>query len=90
MDLFNPKVVDNTSSPDDASMTDDGQGALQSVSGSLRVSTEDVDFPTSDAISVYEVKQGDTIKDVADLFNVSVNTIIWANNLTSCTSRKAP
>jgi murein DD-endopeptidase MepM/ murein hydrolase activator NlpD len=34
---------------------------------------------------VYEVKKGDTIQDVAKLFNVSVNTIIWANDLKSKT-----
>jgi murein DD-endopeptidase MepM/ murein hydrolase activator NlpD len=47
----------------------------------MRVSTEDTDFPTSDTISVYEVKKGDTLADVAKLFGVSKNTIIWANNL---------
>jgi LysM repeat protein len=62
--------------------------ALQAVSGSLRVSTEDIDFPTSDAISVYEVKKGDTIQDVAKLFDVSVNTIMWANNLKTRTISK--
>jgi murein DD-endopeptidase MepM/ murein hydrolase activator NlpD len=34
---------------------------------------------------VYEVKKGDKIEDVAKLFNVSVNTIMWANNLASKT-----
>jgi murein DD-endopeptidase MepM/ murein hydrolase activator NlpD len=57
--------------------------ALKVVSGSLRVSSEDIDFPTSDTISVYEVKKGDTLATVAKLFNVSKNTIIWANDLKS-------
>jgi LysM repeat protein len=33
-------------------------------------------------ISTYTVNPGDTISGVAHMFNVSVNTILWANNLT--------
>jgi LysM repeat protein len=36
----------------------------------------------NDQISVYEVKEGDTISQIAHMFDVSVNTIKWANNLT--------
>lgn len=34
-----------------------------------------------DRISVYVVRRGDTLGEIAKMFNVSVNTIIWANNL---------
>lgn len=34
-----------------------------------------------DRISVYVVRPGDTLSEIADMFNVSVNTIIWANDL---------
>ncbi len=34
-----------------------------------------------DHISVYVVRRGDTLSDIATMFGVSVNTIIWANNL---------
>lgn len=34
-------------------------------------------------ISVYIVRDGDTISDVAKMFRVSVNTVLWANDLTS-------
>jgi murein DD-endopeptidase MepM/ murein hydrolase activator NlpD len=37
--------------------------------------------PNSDQISVYVVHQGDTLSEVAAMFGVSKNTIIWANNL---------
>lgn len=37
--------------------------------------------PTSDRISVYVVRPGDTLSEIATMFGVSVNTIIWANNL---------
>jgi len=33
-------------------------------------------------ISVYTVKEGDSISEIADHFGVSVNTILWANDLT--------
>ncbi len=36
----------------------------------------------STQISTYVVNPGDTISTVAHMFNVSVNTILWANNLT--------
>lgn len=57
--------------------------SLSVTTGSLRYSSEDISFPESDEISVYEVKDGDTVETVAKLFNVSRNTIIWANDLKS-------
>lgn len=79
MALFKPVVVDSTSTEDEN--TD--KESLQAVTGSLRVSTEDIDFPLNDTISVYEVKKGDSLATVASLFGVSKNTIIWANDLKS-------
>jgi LysM repeat protein len=38
--------------------------------------------PSSGSISVYTVKNGDSISGIADHFGVSVNTILWANDLT--------
>jgi len=32
-------------------------------------------------ISIYVVRSGDTLSEIADMFGVSVNTIIWANDL---------
>ncbi len=37
--------------------------------------------PSSTAISTYVVHPGDTLSEIADLFNVSINTIVWANDL---------
>ncbi len=88
MAVFKPVVVDGTTTNGADTDQDPEKDSLQAVSGPLRVSTEDIDFPTSDAISVYEVKKGDTIQDVAKLFDVSVNTIMWANNLKSRTITK--
>ncbi len=35
----------------------------------------------NDTISVYEVKKGDTLSQIANMFEVSMNTIKWANGL---------
>lgn len=39
----------------------------------------------SDQINVYTVKEGDTLSGLADLFDVSTNTIRWENNLSGQT-----
>lgn len=36
---------------------------------------------TSDQISTYVVREGDTLSQIADMFSVSVNTIRWANDM---------
>ncbi|MEK7179898.1 MAG: M23 family metallopeptidase, partial [Patescibacteria group bacterium] len=41
--------------------------------------------PASDQISVYVVHEGDSLSQIAQMFNVSVNTIIWGNNLKGTT-----
>ncbi len=87
MVLFKPVVVESNSSSSEENQ-DVNQTSLQAVSGPLRISTEDVVFPASDKISVYEVKKGDTLNGIAKLFGVTVNTIVWANDLTSRTAVK--
>jgi LysM repeat protein len=37
----------------------------------------------SEQISLYQVQVGDTLSQVASMFNVSVSTIIWSNDLSS-------
>lgn len=57
-------------------------GLLSVASGPLRISTEDeVYIPDEDAISVYVVKKTDNLNSIAKLYNISVNTIVWANDL---------
>ncbi len=49
----------------------------------------DVDETTSSsAISLYVVRSGDTLSDIALMFNVSVNTIVWANDISRTTALK--
>ncbi len=42
----------------------------------------------STQISAYTVRQGDTIETIAEMFDVTVNTILWANNLSRATTLK--
>lgn len=81
MPVFKPVVVSEDEGVD--LLDTSSSSALSAKTGSLRISTEDVEFPTDDTISVYEVKKGDTLSTVAKLFDVSKNTIMWANDLKS-------
>lgn len=44
---------------------------------------EEVALNVSDTISTYEVQTGDTISGIAQKFDITTNTIIWANDLDS-------
>jgi murein DD-endopeptidase MepM/ murein hydrolase activator NlpD len=41
---------------------------------------------TSSEISVYTVREGDTLSMIAEMFGVTANTILWANDLRSATA----
>lgn len=41
----------------------------------------------SGQISVYVVREGDTLSQIAEMFDVSVNTIIWANDLEGASAK---
>ena len=42
--------------------------------------------PDNDQISVYVVKEGDVLSEIAAMFGVSVNTIMWANDIKKTTA----
>ncbi len=66
-----------------------GGGGITVVDGSALVPQEgpsgtsaDIEqWPTSSQVSVYTVRPGDTLSQIAQMFGVSVNTIIWANDI---------
>ena len=58
----------------------DGE-ALLSESGPLGTQASVEEWPASSQISVYTVHSGDTLSGIAKMFGVSVNTIVWANDL---------
>lgn len=37
--------------------------------------------PKNESISIYEVREGDTLAEIATMYGVTTNTIRWANNL---------
>ena len=43
---------------------------------------------SSGEISVYTVRAGDTLSHIADMYGVTVNTILWANDMTRASSIK--
>lgn len=65
-------IADSQMSSDNALLARTGlSGTIADVASSTQ----------SDRISVYVVRPGDTLSEIANMFGVSVNTIIWANNL---------
>lgn len=55
--------------------------ALLSETGVVGTVANIVDAPSSDQISVYVVHKGDTLASIAKMYDVSPNTIKWANDL---------
>lgn len=51
--------------------------------GGLQENKENI--PTSDQISMYTVKNGDTLSSIAASFGVSINTIRWSNDIKGST-----
>jgi murein DD-endopeptidase MepM/ murein hydrolase activator NlpD len=55
--------------------------ALLADSGPTGTEADISEKPASSQISVYTVHAGDTIASIAKMFNVSANTIVWANDI---------
>lgn len=51
------------------------------------VQEEAIEEDATPVITTYKVKSGDTLSGIAEKFNISVNTIRWANDLTEKTSK---
>lgn len=59
-----------------------GDVALQAELGpSGTLADIEVARPGADQISIYVVREGDTLSQIAELFSVTTNTIVWANDL---------
>lgn len=50
---------------------------------------DDFELEKAQKISSYMVRQGDTLSSIAGMFNITVNTLLWTNNLTK-TSKIQP
>lgn len=55
--------------------------ALIAGSGPVGTAVANSHIPPPNRISVYVVRPGDTLSDIADMFGVSINTILWMNNI---------
>lgn len=66
-----------------ATLQTSGDKALLAFAGPSGTIADIASSTPSGRISVYVVREGDTLSDIADMFNVSINTIIWANDLSS-------
>jgi len=55
--------------------------ALVSQNGPLGTAIEVQESIKSSQISVYTVRSGDTLSTIANMFDVTVNTIMWANDI---------
>jgi len=78
--LMNTEATTSSKAETDLPMV--GGSAVLSEAGPMGTLADIKDnVPPSDLISVYTVHKGDKIDDVAKMFNVSANTIRWANDL---------
>ena len=55
----------------------DGQVLSPDLTG---IDGTDINTPVNTQVSIYVVREGDTLSGIAKLFGVSVNTIVWAND----------
>ncbi|MBU6214265.1 peptidoglycan DD-metalloendopeptidase family protein [Patescibacteria group bacterium] len=68
-----------------ASLQTSGGKALLAYAGPSGTIADVASSTPSDRISIYVVRPGDTLSEIASMYGVSVNTIIWANNLSGAT-----
>jgi LysM repeat protein len=72
------KSDEDTSIVNDSVLTSEDSGVNGDASST---DTTQIDSESSDQISLYTVHAGDSLGEIAQMYNVSVNTIIWANDL---------
>lgn len=83
MALLQPAVnIDPNPAKGGGNITILNGSALYTESGPLGTAAEiEEHHPGSTQISVYTVHPGDTLSEIAQMFDVSVKTIVWANDL---------
>lgn len=78
---------DSSKESNEMQVVDDS--AMVADSGPMGTNADmSTDTPTSDQISVYTVHKGDTLAEIAKMFGVTSNTILWANDLKKGTTLK--
>ena len=71
-------VVDKTDDSSDNAINSD---ALKPNTSQVLIASGNENDVSSEDNSVYVVRDGDKIDDIAKMFKVSANTILWANNM---------
>lgn len=64
-------------------LVEDGALLAQAPAGADAIATS---RQTNGEISVYVVREGDSVSQIAEMFSVTSNTIVWANDLPSATA----
>lgn len=80
MDLLEPAITPDLSINTQGELTVIGDSALLPEVGPSTLAPDVIDN-SNGQISVYIVRAGDTFAGIAKMFDVSVNTILWANDL---------
>lgn len=71
----------NANAPAAAPLPTSGDDSLVPYQGPNGSPGDSIVTPASDRIATYLVRTGDTLSEIAAMYGVSVNTIIWANDL---------
>ena len=80
--LLQPAVnIDPNPAKGGGDITIVAQSALAADQGPAGTDADSEENPTSSQISVYIVRTGDTLSEIAHMFGVTTNTIVWANDL---------
>ena len=80
MDLLQPAGNADPSQSDAPAIQADNS-ALAATVGPVGTGSDVVQAAASSQVSVYTVHSGDTLSGIAAMFGVSVNTILWANDI---------
>lgn len=82
MALLEPAVNLNPNPPKGGGNINVADGiALVPETSPAGTTLEAEDQPQSSQISIYTVREGDTLSEIAEMFDVSINTIAWANDI---------
>lgn len=77
------KKTDETADQEESTLQPDNSSSvayLQSQALIASANAMEKDPQEGGGVTIYKVEPGDTVSDIADEFDITVNTILWANN----------
>ncbi len=75
------KQIANVNVVGGAALSNENNTPVVNRSNATGTDAVEIDYPVSDQISLYTVHPEDTLPQIAKMFNVTVNTILWANDM---------